>query len=77
MKPKWRQIVRKISILVALMILSCGGIIYNSTTMESESTNLFGLFIIGLAVYVALDPGAVRKALTGRQAKMVVMPCLT
>jgi ABC-type uncharacterized transport system involved in gliding motility auxiliary subunit len=28
-----------------------------------------GLFIIGLAVYAALDPGAIRTAITGRHAK--------
>jgi ABC-type uncharacterized transport system involved in gliding motility auxiliary subunit len=28
-----------------------------------------GLFVIGVAVYVAMDPGSIRKAITGRQAR--------
>jgi ABC-type uncharacterized transport system involved in gliding motility auxiliary subunit len=70
MKPEWRQIARRISISVSLIALAVGIGIY----IIQRQWNLYlqiclGLFIIGLAVYVALDPGAIRKALTGRQAK--------
>jgi len=70
MKPEWRQIARRTSITISLIALAAGLGLY----IVQRQWNLYlqiclGLFIIGLAVYVALDAGAVRTALTGRQAR--------
>ena len=70
MTPKWRLITRKISIIVALIALLFAAGLY----IVQHQWNLYlqislGLFIIGLAIFVALDPGSIRTALTGRQAR--------
>jgi ABC-type uncharacterized transport system involved in gliding motility auxiliary subunit len=70
MKPKWHLILRWVSILVSLISLVVALGLY----IVQHQWNLYiqislGLFIIGLAVYVVLDPDSVRQLLTGRQAK--------
>jgi ABC-type uncharacterized transport system involved in gliding motility auxiliary subunit len=70
MTPKWRLIAKRTSITISLIALAVGVGLY----IIQRQWNLYlqiclGLFVIGLAVYVALDPGAIRNALTGRQAR--------
>jgi ABC-type uncharacterized transport system involved in gliding motility auxiliary subunit len=70
MKTNWRQILRWISIGISLVALMVAGGLW----IVQHQWNLYlqvslGLFIIGLAVFVALDPGTIRRALTGRQAR--------
>ena len=70
MTPKWRLIIRRGSITVALIALAFAVGLY----IVQREWNLYlqiclGLFIIGIAVYVAMDPGSIRTALTGRQAR--------
>jgi ABC-type uncharacterized transport system involved in gliding motility auxiliary subunit len=70
MKPNWRLIIRRISLIVSIAALLAGVGYY----IVQRQWNLYlqiclGLFIIGLAVYVLVDPDSVRKTLTGRQAK--------
>lgn len=70
MKTEWRPIVRNVSLGVALVSLILGVGYY---IVQRQWNLLFqlslGLFIIGLAIYVAIDPGAIRQALSGRQAR--------
>ncbi len=70
MKLKWRQIIRKSAIIIALISLVVAVGLY----IVQHEWNLYiqvllGLFIIGFAVYIAMDPGSIRTALTGRQAR--------
>jgi hypothetical protein len=70
MTPKWRLIARRTAIIIAFAALLVATGVY----IVKREFNLFvqiglGIFIIGLAVYVALDPGSIRKALAGRQAR--------
>jgi ABC-type uncharacterized transport system involved in gliding motility auxiliary subunit len=70
MTPNWRTITRRASIIISLLALLVGAGYY----IIQREWNLYlqialGLFVIGLAVFVALDPGAIRTALTGRQAR--------
>ena len=70
MKPKWHLISRWVSIIISLVSLVVAFGLY----IVQHQWNLYlqislGLFIIGLAVYVVLDPDSVRKLLTGRQVK--------
>jgi ABC-type uncharacterized transport system involved in gliding motility auxiliary subunit len=70
MTPKWRLIARRASISISIIALVVGIGYY----IVLHQWDLFlqiclGLFIIGLAIYVALDPGVVRKSLSGRQGR--------
>jgi ABC-type uncharacterized transport system involved in gliding motility auxiliary subunit len=70
MKPKWHLISRWVSIIVSLVSLVVALGLY----IVQHQWNLYlqislGLFIIGLAVYVVLDPDSVRRWLTGRQVR--------
>jgi ABC-type uncharacterized transport system involved in gliding motility auxiliary subunit len=70
MTSTWRSITRKGSLIIAFLSLVVAAGLY----IVQNQWNLYlqislGLFIIGLAVYVALDPSTVRAALTGRQAR--------
>ena len=70
MNRNWRPIARRVALIISILSLLVGIGYY----IVMREWNLYlqislGLFIIGLAVYVALDPGAVRTALTGRQAR--------
>jgi ABC-type uncharacterized transport system involved in gliding motility auxiliary subunit len=70
MEPKWRLIIRWVSIGVTLASLAAAAGLY----IVQRQWNLYlqislGLFVIGLAVYVVLDPDSIRKLLTGRQAR--------
>jgi ABC-type uncharacterized transport system involved in gliding motility auxiliary subunit len=69
MNPKWRLIARRTSISISIIALVIGIGYY----IVVHQWNLFlqiclGLFVIGLALYIAFDPGNIRKALTGRYA---------
>jgi ABC-type uncharacterized transport system involved in gliding motility auxiliary subunit len=70
MKTNMRQILRWSSIAISLVAL----LVAAGLWIVQRQWNLYlqvslGLFIIGLALFVALDPGAIRRALTGRQAR--------
>jgi len=70
MEPKWRLILRWVSIGVSLASLVVGAGLY----IVQHQWNLYlqislGLFVIGLAIFVVLDPDSIRKLLTGRQAR--------
>lgn len=70
MEPKWRLIIRWVSIGVSLAALVVAAGLY----IVQHQWNLYmqislGLFVIGLAVFVVLDPDSIRKLLTGRQAR--------
>jgi ABC-type uncharacterized transport system involved in gliding motility auxiliary subunit len=70
MTPKWRPLTRKIVLAISIVSLLVGAGLY----IIQRAWNLplqisLGLFIVGLALFVALDPGAIRKMLTGRQAR--------
>jgi ABC-type uncharacterized transport system involved in gliding motility auxiliary subunit len=70
MAPKWRLLIRRGSIVIALVALAFAVGLY----AIQRQWNLYlqiclGLFVIGVAVYVAMDPGSIRKAITGRQAR--------
>jgi len=70
MKPKWRQIIRKSAIVIAFTALVLAvGLYIVQREWNLYLQILLGLFVIGFAVYIALDPGSVRAALTGRQAR--------
>ncbi len=70
MNLNWRQIIRWGALVISIAALVAVGILW----LFQHQWNLvlqicLGLFIIGLAVFVAMDPGAIRAALTGRQAR--------
>jgi len=70
MEPKWRLIIRWVSIGVSLAALVVAAGLY----IVQHQWNLYlqislGLFVIGLAVFVVVDPDSIRKLLTGRQAR--------
>jgi ABC-type uncharacterized transport system involved in gliding motility auxiliary subunit len=70
MKPSWRLIIRRIALVVSLVALLVGIGYY----IVQRQWNLYlqiclGLFIVGMAVAVLVDPDSVRKMLSGRQAK--------
>jgi ABC-type uncharacterized transport system involved in gliding motility auxiliary subunit len=70
MKTNWRQILRwgSIGISLAALLVSAGlWIVQHQWNLYLQVS--LGLFIIGLALFVAIDPGAIRRALTGRQAR--------
>jgi ABC-type uncharacterized transport system involved in gliding motility auxiliary subunit len=70
MKPKWLQIIRKSAIVIALTALVLAvGLYIVQREWNLYLQVLLGLAIIGIAVYVAMDPGSIRTALTGRQAR--------
>ena len=70
MSPKWRSISRRIFIAISILALLAGIGLY----IVQRAWNLpvqisLAVFIIGLAIFVVLDPEAIRKVLTGRQAR--------
>jgi gliding motility-associatede transport system auxiliary component len=70
MTPERRLFARRASISISIIALAIGIGYY----IVLHQWDLFlqicmGLFVIGLAIYVALDPGVVRKALIGRQGR--------
>jgi ABC-type uncharacterized transport system involved in gliding motility auxiliary subunit len=70
MKPNRRQILRwgSIGISLAALVVAAGlWIVQHQWNLYLQVS--LGLFIVGLALFVALDPGAIRSALTGRQAR--------
>jgi ABC-type uncharacterized transport system involved in gliding motility auxiliary subunit len=70
MKTNWRQIIRWGALIVSILALLVGAGLWIVQHQWNLAVQIcLGLFVIGLAVFVAMDPGAVRKALTGRQAK--------
>ncbi len=70
MKTNWRQIVRWGALIISLLaLLAAAGLWVIQHQWDLALQICLGLFVAGLAVFVAMDPGAVRKAFTGRQAK--------
>ncbi len=70
MKPSWRHFIRWGALILSVIALLAAAIIYLFQREWNLAVQIcLGLFIIGLAVFVAMDPGAIRKAMTGRQAK--------
>jgi gliding motility-associatede transport system auxiliary component len=70
MRSKWQLIARRVSISISLTALAVGAGLYIIQRQWNLSLQIaLGLFVIGLAVFVALDPETIRKALTGRQAR--------
>jgi ABC-type uncharacterized transport system involved in gliding motility auxiliary subunit len=70
MKNNWRQIVRWGALIISLLaLLTAAGLYIVQRQLNLALEICLGIFVIGLAVFVAMDPGAVRKGLTGRQAK--------
>ncbi len=70
MIPKWRSITRRVFIAISLAaLLAAVGLFIVQHKWDLPLQISLGICIIGLAVFVALDPGAVRTALTGRQAR--------
>jgi ABC-type uncharacterized transport system involved in gliding motility auxiliary subunit len=70
MTPKTRVIARRISISVSLVALVVAFALYIVQKQFNLAVQIgLGIFIIGLAVYVALDPSSIRAAFSGRQAK--------
>jgi ABC-type uncharacterized transport system involved in gliding motility auxiliary subunit len=70
MKTNWRQILRWVCIgisIAALLVAAGLWIVQHQWNLYIQVS--LGLFIIGLALFVAMDPGAIRSALTGRQAR--------
>ena len=70
MQSNWKLLARRIAISISFAALAVGAGLY----IIQRQWNLYlqvalGLFVIGLALFVALDPGTIRKALTGRQAR--------
>src|SRR4030043_704718 len=70
MTPTRRLLARRISIIISVIALVVGVGYY----IIQRQWNLYlqislGLFVIGLASFVAFDPGAIRTALTGRQVR--------
>ncbi len=70
MKTNWRQIIRLGALIISVLaLLAAAGLYIVQRQWNLPLQICLGLFVVGLAVFVAMDPGAVRKALTGRQAK--------
>lgn len=70
MKPRWHQIFRWVSIIISLVsLLVALGLYIVQRQWNLPLQISVGLFIVGLAIYVVLDPDSVRQALTGRQAR--------
>lgn len=70
MKTNWRQIIRWGALIVSVLaLLAAAGLWIVQHQWNLALQICLGLFVIGLAVFVAMDPGAVRKALSGRQAR--------
>jgi ABC-type uncharacterized transport system involved in gliding motility auxiliary subunit len=70
MKNSWRQIIRWGALIISILaFLAAAGLYIVQRQWGLALQICLGVFIIGLAVFVAIDPGAIRKALTGRQAK--------
>jgi ABC-type uncharacterized transport system involved in gliding motility auxiliary subunit len=70
MAREWRPINRRISISISLVSLVVAAGLYIVQRQWNLPLQIsLGVFVIGLAVFIALDPGSIRKAFTGRQAK--------
>ncbi len=70
MNTKWRQIIRWGALIVSILALLAAAGVYIIQRQWNLAVQIcLGVFFIGLAVFVAMDPGAIRNALTGRQAK--------
>jgi gliding motility-associatede transport system auxiliary component len=69
MKPEWHRIARWAALIVAgLALLAVVGLLVVQHEWNLYLQISLGLMVIGLGVFVLLDPDAVRTALTGRQA---------
>ncbi len=67
---QWRPLLRKIFIAISILaLLAAIGLLIVQRTWNLPLQISLGVFIIGLALFVAFDPGAIRMAITGRQAR--------
>ncbi|HJW91727.1 MAG TPA: GldG family protein [Anaerolineales bacterium] len=69
MKPTWRRFAPLGLYLALLAALASAGLYIVQRTWNLPLQISLGLFVIGLALYAALDPEQVRVFLTGRQAR--------
>ncbi len=70
MATNWRPIARTVSLVISVVAFVAAVVLYILQKQFSLAVQICtGLVIIGLAAFVALDPGAVRKTLSGRQAR--------
>jgi ABC-type uncharacterized transport system involved in gliding motility auxiliary subunit len=70
MNTSWRQIIRWGALTISLLALFAALGLYIIQRQWNLALQIcLGVFIIGLAVFVLVDPGSIRTALTGRQAK--------
>ena len=70
MTPTRRLLARRISIIISVIALVVGvGYYIIQRQWDLYLQISLGLFVIGLASFVAFDPGAIRTALTGRQVR--------
>ncbi len=70
MKNNGRKIVRYGALIISLLaLLTAGGLYIVQRQWNLAVQICLGVVVIGMAVFIALDPGAVRSAFTGRQAK--------
>lgn len=67
---QWRPITRKIFLAISILSLLAGtGYFIIQRKWDLYVQIGLGLFVVGLALFIFLDPDAARKALTGRQAR--------
>lgn len=69
MDPKFRKFAPLGLVLAALAALSAGGLYLVFREFNLTVQILLGLVVLGLALFVILDPSRTRRALTGRQAR--------
>ncbi len=70
MNINWRQIIRWGALVISIAALVASGVLWLFQHQWNLTIQVcLGLFIVGLAGFVVMDPGAIRQALTGRQAK--------
>jgi ABC-type uncharacterized transport system involved in gliding motility auxiliary subunit len=70
MKANWRLVIRRTSITLSIVALAAAMALYIIQRQFNLGLQIsLGVFIVALAVYIAIDPGSVRQFLTGRQAR--------
>ena len=69
MKPSWRRFAPLGLYLAGLAVLAAAGLFLVQREWNLPLQISLGLIVIGLAVFVLLDPQRTRQILTGRQAR--------
>ncbi len=70
MERNWRHIIRNVVVIVAIIAgLAAIGLYIVRHEWDLYTWICTGIFIVGIALYAALDPAAITRAFTGRQAK--------